>query len=271
MDKKRTPWLFATLSGLVILLIAWLILGVYGKRFTINTTTYFFLLVIAALSATAFLSGALKSTSQYEGNVYKGKLKLGGPIVVFVLILLIGYKFRPVSREAPFDLTIYAYGAGGKSDPVKEGIIRLQEGNETKSGLLDSNGRVVLNNINPSYLGQNVLITSSVENYHIASGDTEIQVPRKNNPVIFLPMIPNRDSLLVSGTVTKKNHALLTKAVLQFTEFSVSTTTDSLGGFSVYLPTKKGRNTGLIIRSGDAIVYNSNIILGGFLNISVDE
>lgn len=271
MKKSRLKWIYITLSGLVFFLLFWMVLAVYSADINISSTTYFFLLIVADLCVTGFLTGALQSSADYEGNVYHGKLKLSGAVVVFLVILGAGYKFRPLPKNEPFDLTIYAYGEKGRSQPLKNGIIRVQVGNETKSSAIDTNGRAVINNINPDYLGKKITLMSSVPDYHINAGDTQIVVPQKSLPVIYLPLVPDNDSLLVKGNVFTKNKKIVKNLVLDFADFSKKTITDSDGNFSLYLPLKAGDKTSLLIKNNDRIIFNHDIIIDDFLNIQVDD
>lgn len=271
MKKKQLTWVYVTLLGVVLFLVAWLILAVYSADVTLSVTTYFFLLVLAALAATAFLTGALHSSSRYEGNVYKGKLQLSGSVVVFLLILIAGYKFRPQPPSTPFDLTIYAYGDGGKGDPVAHGIIRVRDGNETKSGSLDSNGRAVIAHLSAANLGEKMMVTAAVRGYHMASGDTLITIPRESLPVIFVPLLRNHDSLLVRGQLLNREGRVVGGARLSFTAFGRQASTDEQGHFQVYLPTAKGQPTGLLIIEGGQVIFNADIITDDFLSIQADQ
>src|SRR5258706_11914606 len=90
-------WVLISASGFIVFIGAALFFIFFNDRLSnIKLPIYFFLLVITGFIAAAFLSGAMRSHAKYSGKVYGGNLELGGPVVVFALIIYMGYIFRPV-------------------------------------------------------------------------------------------------------------------------------------------------------------------------------
>ena len=89
--QKAAP--FAVLSLVTFLLGIGLLTVMIWKgepSRTLGLLYYIVLLTLGAASA-AFLFGVFRSYSQYTGKVIGGNLELGGPVVVFVLVVVGGF------------------------------------------------------------------------------------------------------------------------------------------------------------------------------------
>jgi hypothetical protein len=77
--------------------------GVQGQVF-------YLLLIPWALSSAAFLFGAMRSYAHFTQRHLGSFLELGGPVVLFCLVLLGGFKLVPPAPET-FDLAVRAHSA----------------------------------------------------------------------------------------------------------------------------------------------------------------
>jgi hypothetical protein len=71
---------------------------------------FYLLLIPWALSSAAFLFGAMRSYAHFTHRHLGSFLELGGPVVLFCLVLLGGFKLVPPAPET-FDLAVRAHGA----------------------------------------------------------------------------------------------------------------------------------------------------------------
>jgi len=274
--KKNYKWLFVSLAAMMLLLLFWFIFSVSKSRIALSMPLYFFLLIIADLGATAFLSGAMRSTATYEGNIFKGKLNLTGPAVVFFIILILGYKYRPVNEVAPFDLTIYVVKPDKVNDTNFENAeLTIYDGNEPKHAAIDRDGRALFVNVNPVYLGSQIEISCKIEGYKISEKkDTSILIPKTPSPVVKLSLIAVNDSVLITGNVYQKKKNTLwpvINAVLFFVEYNKKVQSGDNGSFSVYLPAKLGDQTSLDIYKNDTLKFSSKTYLAKVLKLTIDE
>jgi hypothetical protein len=237
---------------------------------------YFFLLVICDLGATFFLSAALKSSAEYSGNVLKGNLKITGAAVIFLVILLIGYKYKPVVKDDPFDLTfIVSYFENGI--PVKQpGSIRIELDNNPRELPIDAENKVVFTNIDSRYLGKMIPVSSNIPGFRISGQkDTMIEIPDKPLPVIRLSLDKVIDSTLFSGYVFKKNQKgpplPVENATLNFMDFGKIVNSDDDGFFKIYLPSKIGNNSNLVVLKNGKWLFSDRIILSDNMQILVDQ
>jgi hypothetical protein len=77
---------------------------------------YYLILVVLGLAASGFLFGALRSYASYSGRHFGGRLELGGAVVVFLLIIILGFKLLPESLDFP--ITVYVHGSAGPQDLI---------------------------------------------------------------------------------------------------------------------------------------------------------
>lgn len=80
-------------SFLGFLLLFVLLLWKVDKLVALGLTGnfYYLLLVMLGLTAAGFLFGALQSFATYKGRQFAGTLILGGPVVVFLMVLILGF------------------------------------------------------------------------------------------------------------------------------------------------------------------------------------
>src|SRR5713101_5029748 len=77
---------------------------------------YYIVLLPLGLCASAFLFGILRSYARYEGKVLGGALEIGGPAVIFGLVVIGGF-FLP-SPQIPFSMTVFVHGEQSIDDLV---------------------------------------------------------------------------------------------------------------------------------------------------------
>jgi hypothetical protein len=276
MAAKKINASYFTAFILLIIFIFLLVFVTNRGTIQLSISLYFFLLVICDLGATFFLSAALKSSAEYSGNVLKGNLKITGAAVIFLVILLIGYKYKPVVKDDPFDLTfIVSYSENGT--PEKQpGSIRIELDNNPRELPIDAENKVVFTNIDSRYLGKMIPVSSNISGFRIsAQKDTMIEIPDKPLPVIRLSLDKVIDSTLFSGYVFKKNQKgpplPIQNASLNFMDFGKIVNSDNDGFFKIYLPSKIGNNSNLVVLKDGKWLFSDRIILSDNIQILVDH
>jgi len=91
--KKLTQlnWIFISLAGFILFGLFFYLVIQSKHKIELDTPVYFFLIILIDLLATGFLAGAMRSVASYQSNTPKGNLYLAGPVVVFCIILYVGY------------------------------------------------------------------------------------------------------------------------------------------------------------------------------------
>ena len=270
--KNKKAGLYITLLIFALFLLFLLIFFTIQQKLDLSITTYFFLLVICDLAATAFLTIVLKSTAKYEGNVFKGNLSITGSAVIFLLILYVGYKFRPVSTADPFDLTFLIRTP---TNSVSTGKIMIDVNNERRQEEIPPDGQVTFKNISSNYLGKPITISDSIDGYKISeNNDTTIIVPKTSTPTIKLTLIPVTDSSLFIGFVhkwQKDSSDVMVNAMVYFSKFDKSVLTDSIGKFEIYLPAKQGEEVDLKVFENKKMIYFNEVVLSRNMQIFIPK
>lgn len=120
-------------------------LGLVGKL-------YYLVLVPLGLAVAAFLFGILKSYAKYKGQVLGGALELGGPVVGFVLVLILGFWLDP--EKPTFALTLFLHQANGSSEPFRRGTVLLRLGGDPRRALVSDQGQAFFSGIPGNFRGQ---------------------------------------------------------------------------------------------------------------------
>jgi hypothetical protein len=276
MAEKKINASYLTAFILLIIFIFLLVFVTNRGTIQLSMPLYFFLLVICDLGATFFLSAALKSTAEYSGNVLKGNLKITGAAVIFLVILLIGYKYKPVVKDDPFDLTFIVSYSENSIPQKQSGSIRIELDNNPRELPVDAENKVVFTNIDSRYLGKMIPVSSNIPGFRISTkNDTMIEIPDKPLPVIRLSLDKVIDSTLFSGYVFKKNQKgpplPVQNASLNFMDFGKMVNSDDDGFFKIYLPSKIGNNSSLVVLKDGKWLFSDRIILSDNMQILIDH
>lgn len=222
----------------------------------------FFLLIPLALASAAFLFGALHSHAKYTGKMYGGTLELGGPVVVLLLVVGLGYKFRP--QEKSFGFTLNVFSATDTTEVIKSGNADVFFGTAHWVKNI-SDGQAVFSEIPDEYKGQQVTVITNAEGY--TSKKQTLTVPVNNAASIYLTQIV--DSVTVHGLVKDKKGKTIKGAVLVFADGRIKTTSDEYGNFTADLPFKDGAEVTLRVYVKDEIKYDNLVTLSANTSLPV--
>jgi hypothetical protein len=180
-----------------------------------NLLYYIVLLTLGAASA-AFLFGVFRSYAQYSGKVLGGTLELGGPVVVFALVVVGGFYLL---NRAPGDLkaasgefmvTVLVCGESGRRDMPKTGkVVMLQEPQLSSSRTFGDSGRVTFEHVAAKYRAQKV-------SFRVDASGFEMTTP--NAPYVlseeFVNLSVRRRPECLAGRVQDTNGDPVPKATL---------------------------------------------------------
>lgn len=121
-------------------------------------------LIPLALTASLFLFGILRSYASYQGKALHGSLELGGPAVVFLLVLILGNGLAP---EPSFTATVYLHGPEGRQDiPLRdEGVVFLDIGAHRRDPQIGKSGEAVFVEIPAQFRGRRAVIGLEAEGF----------------------------------------------------------------------------------------------------------
>lgn len=161
---------FLVLSGAALGVLIWKPdkLTAYG----LTGNFYYFALVPLGLSAAVLLFGVLRSKAYWKGTVYGGVLELGGPVVLFLLVQILG--FYLVQNASTFPLTVYVHGEAGPHEVVlkNSGRVVMRLGLEPRSEPIGADGQAFFPVIPASFRNQSVPVWVESDEFE-SGGDTK--------------------------------------------------------------------------------------------------
>lgn len=269
-DEKVAPrtwltvyWLcFAACLGVALLLLTFAPrLAQYG----LTGYLVYLVLVPLGLGAAGFLSGAMRSLARYEGKLWFGALRLGGPVVVFAGVVLGGLVFgRPA---ATLQLVVRVYGPDGAGEVVRQGKVRLIAGQATRVAPIDADGVAYFPEIPAETRGRPIEVEPEVPGYQAKARPSQV-LPADGNLRLDLEKVPVKvEPLLVSGTVLTGGRPLA-GASLNLENGLALGTSDVLGNFRLAVPPGSAERLRLIVVHDGRIGFNDFELLPGPWTIS---
>ena len=121
------------------------------SRLGLAGNLYYLVLVPMGLAAAGFLFGVLRSYARYSGKQLGGMLELGGPIVAFLLVLILGFVL--VKPAATFPFTVYVQGKAGPGDIVlkNSGYVLLDLAGDRRRQPIGAEGQVYFPAVPPTF------------------------------------------------------------------------------------------------------------------------
>ena len=236
VDASR-PWreirhyaIIALVALSVCLFIVWVFVLKAETLVTFGLTGYLFyvLLVVLGLAAAVVLFGVLRSTALYKGKILGGDLELGGPAVVFLLVVFGFYKLVP--SPTPMRLTAYVHGPNGKHDIVlrNSGQVILDLGSDRRREKIGDKGEAYFS-IPPEFRGQRVPISVEADGYEIAAPNAPFKL---DSDRLYLQVRPKPGR--IAGRVQHMRGNPVPGASVRLDGLSVSSGPD--GHFEVAIP-----------------------------------
>jgi hypothetical protein len=218
------------------LIVALLLIGMAPRLAAYGLTGYvvYLVLIPLGLGAAAFLFGAMRSLAEYQGTLWFGTLRLGGPVVVFAMVVLGGLILPKPSRV---QAVVHVFGPGGADDVIRQGTVRLTLGQSVLVQPIDLNGAAYFPDLSSEFLGAPVEISAQVEGYRNRPSPARTLPP---NGVIRLDLDkipPVRLSTTIFGTVLGAADHRPREGVDISVEYGLAIgTTDRLGNFRFQVP-----------------------------------
>jgi len=155
--------LVATLLGIGLLIFY---VGMVPKLVLTGTQHQFFYLLLIpwALCSAAFLFGAMRSYARFTYKHLGNFLELGGPVVLFCLVLVGGFKLVPPPQDA-FDLTVRAHSADASVPVIDSGNVTIELDNNRATRSLATNGEADFKGIPAKFMGTTIRILPEVNGY----------------------------------------------------------------------------------------------------------
>lgn len=225
---------------------------------------YYLLLIPWALACAAFLFGTMRSYAQLTHKQVGTALELGGPVVLFVLVLVGGVKLVPATPQT-FDLTVRAHSEDGTQAMITYGRVTIDFDTDRRTQPFDSNGEANFKGVPPKFQGATLKILPQVEGY-----EEEWQRHKLQGNVIDLPLVAASQpvSQLIGSIVPPPANwkALRVTVDGQSGESKV----DKFGRFDVQVTGSVDRIR-LKIHAGSELVYDDYQTVPGPVTVSLES
>jgi hypothetical protein len=191
---------------------------------------WYLMLLAMGLSAAVFLFLGFKSYSTYTGKVLDGTLTLGGPAVLMLVVVGLGFKFVE-PPPARFDLTVFVHGEAGPQALVlrNRGALLLDLGADRRRETIGDKGEVRFIGIPTDQRGRTVPVMLDAEGYELVDPKAQVQL---STDTAYLAIRPA--SVQLSGLVQDESGNGVPNAHLRLSSYTAQTTED--GWFSFKVP-----------------------------------
>lgn len=224
------PYAFLSLGSFVAGLLLILLLLMNARRLVslgLEGRFYFLALLPLALSVSAFLFGALRSSAIYIGKQVGGDLELRGAVAGFFIVMVLGLW---IPRATHFPLTVYVHGQRGVHDLVlrKQGLVVLDLGGDRRAKPIGENGDAIFPAIEAIYSGQLVHVFLEADDYELIDSR-----PRElEGESLYLEV--QRKEAHVSGRAQDTQGEPIAGAAVNIK--NMTTTTGASGHFEIAIP-----------------------------------
>ena len=228
---KIAPYAVVSLVSFLLFLVLLVLLVLKAEMlvaFGLTGNLFYVVLVPLGLCAAVCLFGILRSTASYKGKHFGGALELGGPVVVFVLVVLGGFKLVPNPMQ--LRLTVYVHGPAGRQDLVLQnaGQVVLDLGPDRRRERIGDKGEAYFS-VPPEFRSQRVPVGVESEAYEAATPNEEVKL---DSDRLYLKV--RRKSGHLAGTVQDIDGNAVPGASIQVAGLSASSGPD--GRFEVSIP-----------------------------------
>ena len=230
--------------------------------FGVTGSIYYMLLILLGLCTAAFLFGAMRSHAKYEGKSWYGTVKLGGPVVVFVVVVFGGaYLGKP---GGAFPLVVRVHGPSGPGDVIRVGTITVDLGTDRRTRQVNENGEAHFNEIPAQFVDTEVRVIAEIDGYRLK--DTPMRTIPSDH-VIYLEVVPNLQTFIVQVTVLDANNHPVAGVAVTLDGWRAPGVTDQFGTFGFNTPLPAGKTVRLIAQKDSRVGYNNYVTLTGPLTI----
>jgi Carboxypeptidase regulatory-like domain len=235
-SSRRNPGTFALLSVGCFLagaLLLWLMMAKAELlvRLGLQGQLYYLVLLPLGLAVAGFLFGVLRSYAFYRGKALGGVLELGGPVVIFCLVVLGGFLLPP--PQGAFAVTVFVHGEEGVQDtPLRgEGSVVLDLGPHRRREAIGDRGQAHFSGIPAGFRGQTVPVWVEAEGFTPANSNVERRLEEGS-----LYLAVKRADAAIRGRVQDPDGHPIAGADLRLRDLKA--TADADGSFVFEIPGK---------------------------------
>lgn len=162
---------------------------------TTRNQVFYVVLIPSAIACAVALFGAMRSYARFTYKHVGSFLELGGPVVLFCLVVVGGFKLVPSPPES-FDLTVRAHGADGKEPIIKSGQVTVDFDIDRRTEPFGANGEANFKGIPARFSGVTLRFLPQVPNY-----EETPQLIKLAGHVVDLPLERAHPKTVLRGSI----------------------------------------------------------------------
>jgi hypothetical protein len=191
---------------------------------------WYVLLLLLGLFAAVTVFSIFKSYARYSGKALGGTLELGGPVVVMLAVVVLGFYLAAAPAQR-FDVTVFLHGKAGRQAVVlrNHGKVALDLGADKRIEAVGDKGEVRFAGIPVDMRDREVALGLDDDTYELVKPELTI---RLNQEAVYAAIQPKQ--LLLVGYVSDEHGRPLPQARAVIAK--ATTVTDQDGRFEIKLP-----------------------------------
>jgi hypothetical protein len=225
----------------------------------IQSQLFYILLIPWGLSSAAFLFGAMRTYAKLTYKHLGGVLELGGPVVLFCLIVLGGFKLVPPPPPT-FDLAVRAHSAD--SPLIVNGQVTLDLPGLPHASI-GSDGEANFKSLSTIYQGKPIKILPQIDGY-----EKKWLIPTIDGNILNITLEKEHPSIdLVGSIIPIPTEAK--KTIILVEGQKGETSPDELGRFTLTVNGKAGDVVRVVVHQKGKLVYYDDEQLPGPITLKL--
>jgi hypothetical protein len=199
-------------------------------RIGLTGHVWYVLLLLLGLFAAVTVFSLFKSYARYRGKALGGTLELGGPVVVMLIVIVLGFQLVP-SPPQRFDLTVFLHGKAGRQTVVlrNHGKVSLDLGADKRIEAVGDKGEARFTGIPADLRDREVALGLDDDTYELVNPALTV---RLGQDAVYAAIQPRQ--LLLIGYVSDDQDRPLPQARAAIA--TATAVTDQNGRFELRLP-----------------------------------
>lgn len=200
-------------------------------RLGLTGHVWYVLLSLLGLFTALTVFSLFKSYARYRGKALGGTLELGGPVVVMLVVVVLGFRLVPTPQPQRFDLTVFLHGPAGHQAILlrNHGRVSLDLGADKRIEAVGDKGEVRFAGIPGDFRDRQVALGLDDDTYELANPARAIRLDKE---AVYVAIQPRQLPLV--GYVLDAEGQPLPQARAATAKASV--VTDAHGRFELNLP-----------------------------------
>jgi hypothetical protein len=258
--RALAPLVVAVATGAAALALLMLMLSNAQMLVRLGLTGYvwYVLLSILGLFTGVTVFSLFKSYAHYRGKALGGTLELGGPVVVILVVIALGFHFVPAPAQR-FDVTVFLHGKAGRQAVVlrNHGKVSLDLSTDKRIEAVGAKGEVRFVGIPSDMRDREVVLGLDDDIYELADPERTI---RLNEEAVYVAIQPKQLALV--GYVFDEHGRPLPEARAAIARRAAVTNQD--GWFEIQLPADLPEgDRSIIITAAGYQTWSAQAVPGG--------